>query len=74
MQLETLSEYFKEIVDTRSVHTLTRVLRNLEVGNHLCEVYKLAKLIMVMPGTDVRENIQFVKTNQNIFTVHYDTR
>ena len=52
VQLETLSEYCKEIVDTVSVRTLTKVLRNLEVGNHLCEVYKLAKLIMVMPATN----------------------
>ena len=32
--------------------TVTEVLRNLEVRNHLCEVYKLAKLTMVMPATN----------------------
>ena len=41
VQLETLSEYGKEIVDTASVRTVTEVLRNLEVRNQLCEVYKL---------------------------------
>ena len=51
VQLETLSEYCKEIVDTGSVRTVTEVLRNFEVRNHLCEVYKLAKLILVMPAT-----------------------
>ena len=63
MQLETLSEHYKEIVDAGSVWTVTEVLRNLEVRNHLCEVYKLTKLIIVMPATNVRKNIQFVKTN-----------
>ena len=52
VQLETLSEYCKEIVDTGSVRTVTEALRNLEVRNHLCEVYKLAKLTMVMPATN----------------------
>ena len=52
VQLKTLSEYCKEIVDTGSVHTVTEVLRNLEVRYHLCKVYKLAKLIMVMPATN----------------------
>ena len=52
MQLETLSGYCKEIADTRSVRTVTTVLRNLEVRNHLCEVYKFAKLIMVTPATN----------------------
>ena len=52
MQLETLSEYCKENVDTASLRNVTEVLRNLEVRNHLCEVYKLAKLIMVMPATN----------------------
>ena len=52
VQLETLSEYCKEIVDTGSVCTVTELLRNLEVRNHLCEVYKLAKLIMVIPSTN----------------------
>ena len=52
VQLETLSEYCKEIVDTASVRTVTRVLRNLEVRDHLCEMYKLVKLIMVMPATN----------------------
>ena len=52
VQLETLSVYCKEIVDTASVCTVTEVLRNLEVRNHLCEVYKLAKLIMVMSATN----------------------
>ena len=53
VQLETLSEYCKEIVDTGFVCTVTEVLRNLEVRNHLCEVYKLAKLIMVMLATNL---------------------
>ena len=52
VQLETLSEYCKEIDDTGSAHTVTKVLRNLEMRNHLCEVYKLAKLIMGMPATN----------------------
>ena len=52
VQLERLSEYCKEIVDTGSVRTETEVLRNLEVRNHLCEVYNIAKLIMVMPATN----------------------
>ena len=52
VQLETLSEYCKEIVDTVSVRTVTKVLRNLEVRNHFREVYKFAKLIMVMPATN----------------------
>ena len=52
VQLETLSEYCKETVDTASVRTVTEILRNLEVRNHLCEVYKLAKLLMVMPATN----------------------
>ena len=52
VQLETLSEYCKEIIDTGSVHTVTKVLINLEVRNHLCEVYKVAKLIMVMLATN----------------------
>ena len=51
VQLETLSEYCKEIVDTGSVRTATEVLRNFQVRNHLCEAYKLAKLILVMPAT-----------------------
>ena len=44
--------YCKEIFDTGSVHTVIEVLRNLEVKNHLCKVYKLAKLIMVKPATN----------------------
>ena len=52
VQLITLSEYCKEPVDTASVRTVTEVLRNIEVRNHLCEVYKLAKFIMVMPATN----------------------
>ena len=52
MQLETLSGYCKEIADTRSARTVTTVLRNLEARNHLCEVYKFAKLIMVKPATN----------------------
>ena len=65
VQLETLSEYCKEIVDTGSVRTVTEALKNLEVRNHLCEVYKLAKLIMVMPATNStsERTFQFVKTN-----------
>ena len=51
VQLETLSEYCKQIVDTVSVCTVTKALRNLEVRNHFREVYKFAKLIMVMPAT-----------------------
>ena len=47
-----IREYCKEIVGTRSVCTITEVLRNLEVRNHLCEVYKLAKLIMVLRATN----------------------
>ena len=52
VQLKTLSEYCKEIVDTASVRTVTEVFRYLVVRNHLCEVHKLAKLIMVMPATN----------------------
>ena len=53
VQLETLSGYCQEIVDTGSVRTVTEVLRNLKVRNHFCEVYKLAKLgIKVMPATN----------------------
>ena len=52
VRLEMLSYYCKEIFDTGSVHTVIEVLRNLEVKNHLCKVYKLAKLIMVKPATN----------------------
>ena len=52
VQLETLSKYCKEIVDTGSFRTVTEVLRNLEVRNHLYEMYKVAKLIMAMPATN----------------------
>ena len=52
VQLEMLSEYCKEIVDTGSVCIVTEVLRNFDVRNHHCEMYKLAKLIMVMPATN----------------------
>ena len=31
---------------------LTEALRNLEMSIHLCELYKLAKLIIVMPATN----------------------
>ena len=52
VQLESLSEYCKEIVGTGSVRIVTKVLRNLEVRNHLCQVYKFAKLIMVIQATN----------------------
>ena len=52
VQLQKISEYCKEIVDTGSVRTVTEVLRNLKVRNHLYVVYKLVKLIMVMPATN----------------------
>ena len=44
VQLQKLSEYCKEIVDTGSVRTVTEVLRNLKVRNHLYVVYKLCKV------------------------------
>ena len=67
VQLETLPEYCKEIVDTASVRTITEVLRNLEVRNHLCEVYKLAKLILAMSATNSTSErafslLQLIKT------------
>ena len=53
VQLETLSEYWKEIVDIGSVRTVTEA--NIEVKNHLCEVYKLAKLIMECQQLIIRQ-------------------
>ena len=54
MQLQTLAESTvkKLLAYCRSLCTITEALRNLEVRNHLCEVYKLAKLIMVLRATN----------------------
>ena len=67
VQLETLSEYCKEIVDTGSVRTKTEVLRNLEVRNHLCEVYNIAKLIMVMLATNSTSERRFSLQLKHIY-------
>ena len=58
MQPEIISEYCEEL-DIISARTIGKVLKNLKVRSHLTEVIKLAKLILVMPPTNLTSERSF---------------
>ena len=50
VQLKTLQEYCTNLDGNTCIRFLTETLRNLKVQNHLSAVFKLTKLILVLPA------------------------
>ena len=53
VQLETLQEYCTNLDGNIWIRSITDTLQNLKVQSHLSEVFKLTKLILVLPATSV---------------------
>ena len=52
VQLETLQEYCTNLDGNTCIRSITDTLWNLKVLSHLSEVFKLTKLILVLPATN----------------------
>ena len=51
LQLETLQKYCINLDRNTCIRSVTDTLQNLKVQSHLNEVFKLTKLILVLPAT-----------------------
>ena len=52
VQLKTLQEYFTDLDCSACIRSITDALQNLKVQSHLSEVFKLTKLLLVLPATN----------------------
>ena len=52
VEIETLQKYCTHLDGNTGFQTVTDTLRNLKVQSHLSEVFKLKKLILVLPATN----------------------
>ena len=59
VQLVTLQEYCTNIDGNICICSATDTLQNLKVQSHVSEVFKLTKLILVVPGTNATSEKTF---------------
>ena len=57
--VKTLQEYCKNLDGNTCSRFLTETLQNLKVQNHLSEVFKLTKLILVLPAINATSEKTF---------------
>ena len=57
--VKTLQEYCKNLDGNTFTRFLTETLQNLKVQNHLSEVFKLTKLILVLPAINATSEKTF---------------
>ena len=59
LQLETLQKYCINLDRNTCIRSVTDTLQNLKVQSHLNEVFKLTKLILVLPATNATNERTF---------------
>ena len=59
LQLETLQKYCINLNRNTCIRSVTDTLQNLKVQSHLNEVFKLTKLILVLPATNATNERTF---------------
>lgn len=59
VQLKTLVEYCKDFEAKFTINSIAEILRENDAKDHLCEVYKLLKLLLVLPATNATSERTF---------------